>query len=692
MELSGIPPGRSFLVSGENGLYTPCLRDVLHHYSSAGNSYDVKVVGEEINVGSVEYVYQVPTGFHYDKRMYGVRCQVKNVLDAECVRHLTDKKLLYDTALTYNPGNIGFYIPTTWEIGRFVLSDGIYILKATGDRTGCGKGNAVFSSPEEFELAKEKLSRNKYDLSTSIVSRYITSPILFEGRKTHFRTFIMLSTHSSTVSVFDKVVVRLATKSYVKDNYGDEGIHDTHTSSSGVDIYLPVTPYSGYKVFEEGDLLKNSERYTLLQKYYDRVMDATRHIAEMIKKSTIPKSPPESKHAFEVFAIDLIVTQSRVFLLEINTKVSYKSAMAYQTPTSSTSSISSISNSPTLEHVMFSNSYFSWIYTHGYLPFEQARTFAITGGTGLILSFLESSLLAFNWKRVKENEMTPSTYVYFNYLEKMSSDLRRFAPSAVRIRCHYKNILPPTKMCIADKAKLYENMVTILPGYVAKSWTEAFASMIPDDAKDKVLIIRPIGDYADSGFGVKVTSSKESFEEALKATREEVTNAEGKLSSYIVSEYITNPALYHSKKYHLRSFFIYRREGNNIRSSIFERSRIVTAKLPYVEGDWSNPLIHDTHSKTTDCNIFVDTPDLGELCDILTRIMNQYVTSVYEECKVGYEVFGLDILPTSSGYVLLEVNSRVGMKDLGDPVGCPYEDSFAKFSEDYFDWMLHIAL
>ena len=288
--------------------------------------------------------------------------------------------------------------------------------------------------------------------------------------------------------------------------------------------------------------------------------------------------------------------------------------------------------------------------------------------------------------------MTPTSYVYFNYLEKMSSVLRRFAPSAVRIRCHYKNILPPTKMCIADKGKLYENVVAVNSNYVAKSWTEGFASMIPDDVKNTVLIIRPIGDYADSGYGVKVTSSKEEFDHALTLTREEVTGSEGKLSSFIVSEYVMSPMLYHSKKYHLRSFFIYRREGNNVRSSIFERSRIVTAKLPYVEGDWSNPLIHDTHSKTTDCNIFIETPDLGELCDILTTIMNEHVTAIYEECKVGYEVFGLDILPTNSGYILLEVNSRVGMKDLGDPVGCPYEDSFAKFSEDYFDWMLHHAL
>jgi len=680
---------RSFLVSGENGLYTPCLRDVLHYYSSAGNSYDVKVVreDEELGCGNAEYVYQVPTGFHYDRRVYNVRCQVKNVLDAECVRHLTDKKLLYDTAVNYNPGNLGFYMPTTWKIQDFLHSYGnVYILKATGDRTGCGKGNAVFSSPEEFESAKDKLRANQYDLSCAVVSRYINNPILFEGRKTHFRTFVLVSTFSSNVSVFDKIVVRLANKPYVKGEYADEGIHDTHTSSSGVDIYLPITKYDGYKVFEEGDVLKNTERYIELEKYYDRVMEATHHIANLIKKSTTPKAPPEAKHAFEVFAIDLIVTASRVFLLEINTKVSYKSAMTYN------ASSSTVSSNVTLEHVQFSNTYFSWICTLGYLPFEQPRTFAITGGTGLVLSFLESSLTSFGWKRVKENEMTPSTFVYFNYLEKMSSDLRRFVPSAVRIRCHYKNILPPSKMCIADKGKLYENMVTIFPNFVARSWTEGFCYMIPEQFTNGILIIRPIGDYADSGFGVKVTSSKESFDEALRITREEVASSEGKLSSFIVSEYITNPILYHSRKYHLRSFFIYRREGDKVKSGIFERSRIVTAKLNYVEGDWSNPLIHDTHSKTTDCNIFVATPDYGELSNTLTKIMNEHVTSVYEECKVGYEVFGLDILPTPNGFVLLEVNSRVGMKDLGDPAGCPYEDSFAKFSEDYFDWMLEFAL
>lgn len=707
-ELTGIPSSRNVVVSGENGLYTPCLRDVFNFYSTIGNSYRVKVCGNDDVIPNyhIDFVYQVPTGTRYDKRFYNVRCFVKSVLDPECTKRLTDKKLLYELVKEYNPGNIGFSIPSTYSYSNFNFEDKVYIIKATGKHTLCGKGNAVFSNPNEFNIAKDKLEKNGYDLRSSIISRYIDNPILFEGRKTHFRSFIMLSTHSSQISVFDRIVVRLAKERYVKGLWENDAIHDTHTSSSGVDIYLPLRKkenydyvpnckpkYKNYGVFEEGDVMKRPERYECLQKYYDGVMKATKAIANMIKLTTKAKSPAESQHAFEVFAVDLLVTESRVFLLEINSKVSYKSALTYIDSTiPSSSSSERTPNDDSLDHVIFSHAYFSWIYRNGYAPFEKERNFAITGGTGLILSFLEANLSAFGWSRVKEHEMNTSVnYIFFNYLEKMSNDLRRFAPSASRIKCFYKNILTPCKMCIADKGLLFKNMPD--KSFMARSWLPL--DEIPQEVQDSILILRPIGDYADSGFGIRITQSSSELQSAITEIKNSITNSEGKLSSFIVSEYSQNPLLYHGKKYHLRSFFIFRKvkgTKEGCRWDIFDRSRIVTAKLPYVNGDWTNPLIHDTHSKTTDCNIFVDTPDLSYLSNLLAKIMIDHNVEAYEESEIGYEVFGLDILPTTSGYVLLEVNSRVGMKDLGDREGCPYEDTFAKFSDDYFNWMLRLAL
>lgn len=692
-ELVGYPPGRSVIVSGENGLYTPCLGSVLKFFSSPGNSFDLYKVDEsnEMNEDLVEFVYQVPTGVVYDKRAYAIRCRVKNVLDSESHNAFTNKASLYKMMTKLNPGNVGFFMPTSWQLKDFdsrKMTGRPFIVKPTGHRTGCGRGNSVITTSDDLVLTREHLSNLKFSPEEAIISTYITSPVLFEGRKTHFRSYLMISS-DGRVNVFDKVTVRLARKEYVRGEWNDQDIHDTHTSSSGVDIHLPIdtTPKRTYvsngkrvprphSIFKNGEVFSEPKRFSHLNIYYDDVIKATKRVGELIKREIVPKSPAEALRAFEVYAIDFIVTPShRVYLLEMNTKVSYKSAVTHVV---------------TNEHIMFSTAYFEWMYRHGYLPFASPpRTFAISGGTGLHTAYLEDALRSFGW--------TPHTesYVYFNYLEKLSHDLRHYDSSLVGVRCHYKNILPPSKMCIADKGEMYKNISSILPDSVAESWLNESISEVPEDAKRGVMIVRPIGDIADSGYGIRVTNSVDHFDYAIKSVQKEIAESNGRLRSLIASRYIINPMLYNGKKYHLRSFFIYRVDsrGDGVRWDVFNRSRVVTAKMPYVEGDWANKLIHDTHSGTTEHNIFVDTPpEVSHIANALGEIMMRSNVRPYEESKVGYEVFGLDILPSPSGLKLLEVNSRVGMKDLGDPPGCPYEDTFTKFSLDYFNWMLKVSL
>lgn len=767
-ELEGFPPGKSVIVSGENGLYVPCLRDVLHFYSTPGNSYDVRVVSGSAFGGSdpppfAEFVYQTPTGVNYDKRMYHTRCKVKSVLDEACTSHLTDKRMMYDIFRKANPFNHGFYLPTTVPLSGFGFgkeggkgddkggesaspTQSVYIVKATGRQTGCGRGNFVVTSEQDVTNAIAKMQERGYDPSSAVVSRYITNPVLFEGRKTHFRTFVMLTgsggvpAASTGVSVFDRVVVRLAKEPYSNSEWDNSDIHDTHTSSSGVDIYLPILSSSSspsssssedrererlnrrripkrYSRFQKGDILQHPERYEHLNQYYQLAIDATKSIAAVMQRTTSAKPPPEATNAFEVFALDLIITSSpspRVFLLEINTKVSYRSALSYGG--SGVGSSVTTEDEPTEEHVAFSSDYFTWIYREGYLPFSEPRTYSITGGTGLQLHHLDERLSSYGWVRLRDAEVqhivSSSTSsrksstderqaIFFNYLEKMTKDLRRFNPSAVQAPCHYKNILPPTKMCIADKGLLHQNMGQVYPECVAESWVGCGPDLGVDGEEKNTLlfIIRPIGDVADSGKGVVVCPGS-ALQEAISGIKARIDTSEGLLTSFIVSRYITDPLLYEERKYHLRSFFLYRTgeestsQNARPRWSVFERSRIVTAKLPYIQGDWTNPLIHDTHSKSTPFNIFADTPsspDFMRMIDALGEIMMRHHIVPYPESKVGYEVFGLDILPTPRGYILMEVNSRVGMKDLGDAPQALQKDTFSQFSQDYFDWMLKVA-
>lgn len=334
------------------------------------------------------------------------------------------------------------------------------------------------------------------------------------------------------------------------------------------------------------------------------------------------------------------------------------------------------------------------MYRYGYIPFASLpNTFAITGGTGLNLGCL-AYLLSKRCGWTPIDTSRKCDYVYFNYLEKLTHDLRHFDSNLIATKCQYKNILPPTKMCIADKGCLYENVAAIGKGKcMAESWIDGMD--VPEDAMNSVLIIRPIGDFADSGHGISITHTSQGYRASIEKMKSLIASSNGKLKRFIVSRYIINPKTYGGKKYHLRSYFVYRtdRHGNR-RWDVFDRSRVVTAKNDYIPGEWSNKDIHDTHSASTDRNIFVDTPDVPDIqhiADILGEIMVRNNVLPYDESKVGYEVFGLDILPTESGYTLLEANSRVGMKDLGDGPSVKYEDSFEKFSSDYFEWLLKIV-
>ncbi len=140
----------------------------------------------------------------------------------------------------------------------------------------------------------------------------------------------------------------------------------------------------------------------------------------------------------------------------------------------------------------------------------------------------------------------------------------------------------------------------------------------------------------------------------------------------------------------------------------------MTAKLPYVDGDYGNSDIHDTHAGTTDYNIWFPedfpTANGAERALVCTHIISQIQSCLdvvakilapnakpYDGCADAYEVLGCDFLVTADHCVkLLEINDHTGFAPCGvknfDPSKGPWTDDFNKFSADYFAWVYKNAI
>lgn len=242
--------------------------------------------------------------------------------------------------------------------------------------------------------------------------------------------------------------------------------------------------------------------------------------------------------------------------------------------------------------------------------------------------------------------------------------------------------------------------------------------------QEGVYIVKPIG-RASSGEGITVVASASDLDKAHKKVY-------SKWKKGIVCQYINNPLLYEGKKFHLRVYLFVTSTGY---SSLFPEAKLITARLPYSKGDYSNKDIHDTHLERTEKNLFFSTdfpcleldPSKNALApkhkvvlsDSLSKkggfesttesgqtrseeVVQQLGSArkslvwkqverisaavaatnfaAYSESKIGYDILGLDILVDDQYHCwLLEVNFSPGM----DPVR--YDD-YAHFEKQFLQW------
>lgn len=267
---------------------------------------------------------------------------------------------------------------------------------------------------------------------------------------------------------------------------------------------------------------------------------------------------------------------------------------------------------------------------------------------------------------------TPSGDITYIHQDPIDSSREK---AYYNVPCYVKNaLLDSTIDKVCDKSQLYIHMKKYIP--VTKPLDKF-------EFKRGIYIAKPAGSGAYSGKGITIISRETDLTKARNAIKSN-PNWKG-----IVSEYIDNPLLFRGKKFHVRVYMLVTSANTY---SVFGRSHILTAQLPYKKGDYKS-VYTDTHGATTekdwemekDFEAVIATElraKIETVCDEIWSVIGGQI-ECYPESKYGYEVIAPDIMFDSElNPWLLEVNRKVGLAPHGKDA-----ESYSRFMFDFYQWM-----
>lgn len=332
------------------------------------------------------------------------------------------------------------------------------------------------------------------------------------------------------------------------------------------------------------------------------------------------------------------------------------------------------------------------------------KTFAIHDNQGLIHTHLREILLSKGWCEVSIDDK----YADFAWVgATVGTNYLKYDKSIYEIKTILKNLLvgggvkgdTDNKDVITNKSCLYANMKKQFPNIYKRYMMKTYAyNRLYSYKEGDVVIIRPIGAGAGGGADVYVVNTTNEFNKSITKLK--------RYKQVIITKYIVNPLLLKTlsyKKFHLRMYLMICTFKEGFEWHFWDRGKIITAELSYVPDDFTNPLIHDTHFKSTHINkYFPDDLNLeksvisklykqmNEIMEASANIIKEHTFS-YPESKYAFEIFGVDMMITDDLIVkLIEINARhdYGVDDLKKKDG----DKHNQFCSAFFDWIYENAI
>jgi len=292
-------------------------KDYSHIFKERGNWEK-----EEDSNNYSDFLYIQGSKFLFDRESWKIESFISNNADRNSFTSMTKKDKLKNLLSPYMGEkflNKHMYFELTPKLNpikykEFIEKEKYLILKPT-DGAG-GKDIYVIDSYEKFvEIIKKiKQFKNKENWTKKktkknnritkiywILEKYMINPYLYQGKKFHFRIFY-IKTNNSTSYLFDKFRLAVAAKKYIKKDFDNTLIHDTH-------------------------FVKNEEKLKLIflddilnKKDYNYVYNQILILFEDIDTNLNLGCYDNSELCFEIFAADIMLEENlNVKLLELNT-------------------------------------------------------------------------------------------------------------------------------------------------------------------------------------------------------------------------------------------------------------------------------------------------------------------------------------------------------------------------------------
>jgi hypothetical protein len=251
----------------------------------------------------------------FDKQYYNTQCWLMSLLSNE-KSVITDKYNLYKNFHDTYPQQCAKYMAPSWSFEDFIKNSiydkkSVYIVKPAGKGASGGRDIfMIYDKKSYYNLINAVKSARFKRYDNVIVSKYITDILLFEGKKFHFRVY-MLASHingkfSYKVLPFTELVTAL--KVYKNTDFNNKTIHDSHFDST---LKNYICPYDLTGTMKES---------------YETIFSNITKCLDIVAKILKPYAKPyeQAANAFEIFGCDFLVHENLdVILMEINDKVFY---------------------------------------------------------------------------------------------------------------------------------------------------------------------------------------------------------------------------------------------------------------------------------------------------------------------------------------------------------------------------------
>jgi hypothetical protein len=592
----------------------------------------------------------------------------------------------------------------------------ILIVKPAGHGACSGVGVTVVTNNKELEDAKEINKK----FNNIIVSEYIKNPLLFENKKCHIRMYILINS-DLTWSFWKRGKAMTAEFDYIKDDWTNKKIHDSHGLTTFKDIYFPQ------------DILPQNKIENILS----QIKIILTAVAFIIEKHI--KCYEESKLCCEIFGIDFIITDDYIVkLIEINAEAGYGSK-----------------NEDLTIYKQYCSEYFDWFYSNSLVPllFNNNNIRYIKPDINNKLKpDINNKLKPDINNKLKpdiNNKLKPDinnkltnivsnnklTYIiadkeietenefvrllnskgfirkdindFPSYVDLFFSRNYKFFYTQLKNKQDYNKIFniksnlksffwrdesyKKGKDIIINKYQLYKNMVKHNVEIANKHMAKTFNILKKNNnIKDTVYIIRAVGKSVGSGEGVEYVSNKNELELVINKYKNN-----NKYKKIIASEYINNLLLYDNKKFHIRVHILFLYHNGKISYSTNLHGRILCAKKNFVNSNYDDLEIHDTHGRFSKRNIyFPEEFNYGKentnkvlsqmelILSNVAEIINPHL-KCFDTSQNCFEVFGIDfMIEKDFNVILIEINDEAGNPSF--PIGNK-EDI-----ENNRLWFLHI--